>query len=410
MAQIHQHRLDNGLWLLAEPIAGAQSLAMSFLLPAGVAQEPPDQQGVAGLVAEMICRGAGPLDAKAHSDALDQLGVQRGTNVETKHLQLGATMIATKLEPALPLLVDMVLRPALGPNALEPSRDLALQALDALEDEPQQKVFYELRQRHFPQPFGRSSLGQREHLQSITHDQVHHYWQKQFTPQGAVLGFAGKFDWPRLKDLIAHHLGPWTGSVPEPDTQGSAPRGYTPLHAASTQVHIGLAYDAIPEPHELSLLQKAAAAVLSGGMSGRLFTQVREKRGLCYSVYAAYAGQKQYGCVLSYAGTTAPRAQETLDVLVAELRRLSDGIDQGEFDRAIVGMKSRLVMQGESSQARAGSIAAEQYLYGRPRTLEEWAAKVDQITLANLNQFVRDHPPGPMTVVTIGPDPLHPPA
>lgn len=407
MSEIFQHQLDNGLWLVAEPIAGAQSLAMSFLVPAGVAYEPDDQQGIADVLAEMVCRGAGDLDAKAHSDALDQLGVQRGTGVETIHHSLGATMIGSKLSQALPLLVDMIRRPRLEETALEPTRDLALQALDSLEDEPQQKVFYELRKLHYPQPFGRSSLGVREHIESLDIDQVRAYWRRSFVPGGAVLGFAGWFDWSVLKAQVEDLLGDWQGQLPEPVSQETAPGGYKHGVAQSSQVHIGLAYDSVAETHEDSILQRAATAVLSGGMSGRLFTEVREKRGLCYSVFASYAGHKTYGAVLGYAGTTVPRAQETLDVLVAELKRLSLGVEQDEYERAVVGMKSRLVMQGESTNARARAIVGDQYVYGQPRTLEQWAALVDAITLDRLNTFVKANAPGAMTVVTVGPEELN---
>ena len=174
------------------------------------------------------------------------------------------------------------------------------------------------------------------------------------------------------------------------------------------QVHTGLAYDAVPEPDDRSMLQRAAAAVLSGGMSGRLFTQVRERHGLCYAVYASYGSNKHLGAMLSYAGTTAPRAQQTLDILTAELHRLSEGIEADEFERAIVGMKSALVMQGESTGARANAIAVDQYIYGRPRTLDERIAQVDAVTFEQLNAFVRDNPPGAMSIVTVGPEPLTP--
>ncbi len=406
MSKIHQHQFTNGLWLIAEPVEGAQSLAMSFLTLGGVACEPSDQQGIAGLLSEMVCRGAGDLDAKAHCDALDQLGVQRSTSPQTTHHHLGAIMISDKLPEALPLLVDMIRRPALEQAALEPTRDLALQALEALEDEPQQKVFYKLRRRHLRDPFGRSSLGVREQLEAIDIKQVKAYWRSTFVPGGSVLAFAGRFDWQVLKDQIEQLLGNWQGEWPEPVAGDEAVRGHEHINADSAQVHIGLAYDAVPEPDEGSILQRAATAVLSGGMSGRLFTQVREKRGLCYSVFASYGGHKRYGVVMGYAGTTTPRAQETLDVLVEELRGISQGVDEDEFHRAIVGMKSRLVMQGESTSARAHAIAADQYVYGHPRSLDQLTAEVDAITIARLNKFVKNNPPGKMTFVTIGPEKL----
>jgi predicted Zn-dependent peptidase len=378
-----------------------------MLLPAGIVFEPGDQQGAAALAAEMILRGAGDRDAKAHSDALDQLGVQRASDPETHHLRIGATMIGTRLAEALPLLADMVRRPTLADAALEPSRDLALQAIESLDDEPQQKVFVQLKARHYADPFGRSTLGVHENLEQMSLAQVRGFFEKTFVPTGAILGFAGRFDWPALRDQVEQLFGDWRGAVAEPVDDDIGRRGSEHQTAETTQVHIGLMYDAAPEPDDSSIYWRAAAAVLSGGMSSRLFTEVREKRGLCYSVYAGYAGGRDRGSMLGYAGTTVPRAQETLDVLRHELRRLSEGIDDGEFERAIVGMKSRLVMQGESTSARARAIATDQYVFGRPRTLDERSAKVDTVTVNALRKFVADHPPGDMTIVTVGPESLN---
>ncbi len=407
MSEIHRHQLDNGLWLLAEPIGHAQSLSMAMLLPAGVVFEPDDQQGVAALLAEMILRGAGDRDAKAHSDALDQLGVQRASGPETHHLRIGATMIGSRLGEALPLLADMVRRPTLADAALEPSRDLALQAIESLDDEPQQKVFVQLKARHYADPFGRSTLGAHKHLERMRPENVRAFFKKTFVPTGAILSFAGRFDWPVLRDQVEHLFADWRGAVAEPVNNDSGQRGSDHQNAQTTQVHIGLMYDAAPEPDETSIYWRVAAMVLSGGMSSRLFTEVREKRGLCYAVYAGYVGGRDRGSMIGYAGTTVPRAQETLDVLRHELRRLSEGIDDGEFNRAIIGMKSRLVMQGESTGARAQAIATDQYVFGRPRSLDERSARVDTVAVDALRKFVADNPPGDMTIVTVGPKPLN---
>ncbi|MEX0742484.1 MAG: insulinase family protein, partial [Phycisphaeraceae bacterium] len=144
MSQIHQHRFANGLTLLVEPIVGVKSAAMSLLLPSGAATEPDDQLGVTQVLGEMLFRGAGDLDSRQHSDALDRLGVHRSYDVQTHHLRLGATMLGDRLDRALPLLTDMVRRPHLADTAFEPAVALALQGLQALEDEPQQKVMVEL--------------------------------------------------------------------------------------------------------------------------------------------------------------------------------------------------------------------------------------------------------------------------
>ena len=406
MPQIHTHTFANGLTLVAEPMVGVRSLAMTLLTPAGVARQPETQQGIAPLLAEMLTRGAGGKASREFNEALDTLGVHRSASAGNRHLRLGASLVGEHLDAALPLLLSQALSPNLDENELEPSRDLCLQEIAALDDDPQRRAMIALRQRHFPEPLGRPSDGVTEHLKAMTLADVKQFWQAGVVPGGSILSFAGHFDWDKLRDMVGTLTADWSGQADEVQATQDPARGYTHLEAQTEQVHIGLAYDAPADPDEESMLQRAAVSVLSGGMSSRLFTEVREKRGLCYSVYASYAGMRDRGAVLGYAGTTTPRAQETLDVFVGELRRLSQGIKADELQRAMVGMKARLVMQGESSGARAGAIAADLYVHGRPRTLAELADRVDSVTLDDVNRFVAQRLVNDITAVTIGPEAL----
>ncbi len=403
MSTLFHEKLPNGLWLIAESIDTAQSLSMSLLTPAGVVYQPEDQQGLAAILTEHICRGAGGRTAREHSDELGRLGVQRGVNAGGNHLILSATMIGSMVDEALPLLVDMICRPNLDGQSLEPCRELAIQAIDGLMDEPQERVMLELRNRYYPEPLGRSPYGYREHITGINLDQILSFHQRQFVPGGSIIAFAGRLDYDHLKAKVCELTDGWHGQVQEPDAGQPSPRQYHHIESETAQVHLALAYPAVPEPDENSMLQRAACAVLSGGMSSRLFTEVREKRGLCYAVSARYASHKTHGAVMTYAGTVPDRAQQTYDVLHTELIRLSEGIQADEFERAIVGMKSRLVMQGESTAARANAIATDQFVLGRPRSLDEIAARVDRITLDDLNGFIASNRPGEMTTVSIGP-------
>lgn len=406
MSEIHVHTYSNGLILLAEPMIGVQSLAMSMMLPAGCASEPADQLGVSSVLSEMLFRGAGELDSRQHSDALDLLGIHRTTEIQTHHMRLGATMLADRLKPAAALLLDTILRPTLPAEEFEPCQDLAVQAIDGLEDEPQQKVMIELKSRHLPDPFGRSNLGQKVHLQSLNIDKVRYFWQNRFVPTGSILSFAGKLEWEPLRDLIGKLTEKWSGKAPEAVELAPPVRGSLHIHQPSAQQHIGLAYDAVPETHPESMTQRIASGILAGGMSGRLFTEVREKRGLCYAVYAAYAAGRDRGMMIAYSGTTNERAAQTLEVLIHELRKLADGVAPDEFERALIGLKSRLVMQGESTSARAGAIGTDQYIFGHPRGLQELEAEIDSVDISRLNRFLRENPPGPFTLLTVGPEPL----
>ena len=144
-----------------------------------------------------------------------------------------------------------------------------------------------------------------------------------------------------------------------------------------------------------------------GGMSSRLFTEVREKRAFCYSVWAGYTGLEiDGGAILSYAGSSNDRAQATLDCILSEIHRLSKGITPAELDRAKIGLKAATIMQGESTSARCGTIAQDFFMRGRIRTLHEIEREIDRLTIGRVNAYLRDHPPGPFTIVTVGPKPL----
>ena len=407
MSQIHSHQYDNGLVLLVEPMRSVTSASMAMLLPGGTAAEPADRQGLSSILAEVMLRGAGELDAKAHSDALDRLGVHRNSEPQIWHIKLSATMMGDRIEQAMPLVMDTVLRPQLTEAAFEPAVQLALQSLESLEDNPQEKVMIELRRQHDADPLGRSSYGIAEHLEAMTPADVRSFASRRFVPRGSVIGVAGNVRFEMVRDLLGELLRDWRGEAAMPRPQPAPPRLYHHLPAQSVQQHIGVAFDApSARDEQASMLQRLATAVLSGGMSGRLFHEVREVRGLCYSVYAAYIAMRESGAVYAYAGTTAQRAAQTLEVLSGELRRLGDGVSPDEFQRAVVGMRSRLVMQGESTAARAGAIAGEQFLLGRPRTLEDAARRIEAVTLADLNRYVADHRPEQFTTLTIGPEPL----
>jgi len=313
---------------------------------------------------------------------------------------------------ALPLIVDMVRKPRFDADSVEPVRDLALQALDSLKDDPQERASLAARQRHYAVPLNRSSLGTAEGLAAITRDELVSHWVTRAVPVGSILAVAGAVEPDALAAELNRLLKGWMGAAAE-FARGPAPtRGYAHETDQTNQVQILLMHDAPPESDPMSVLEKVILSVLSGGMSGRLFSEVREKRGLCYSVSASYAAGKDFGAVAGYVGTTPERAQESLTVMLAELARINTpagAVERDEFDRAVIGMKSRLVFSGESTAGRAASLAYDQHRLGRPRSLEEIARQIDAVTLDAVNAYVKTRKPGVMTIQTLGPAALTPP-
>jgi predicted Zn-dependent peptidase len=399
--------------IIIEEMDGVKSAGLSWLLPAGTCYEPADRQGIATVTAEMLLRGAGKYTSREHADAFDRLGVGRSTDVGSYHVRVAATMIGDRIAEALPLLVDMVRRPRMEEESFEPARDLALQSLESLRDDPRERAMIAARSRHFVAPFNRSPLGKATGLTALTRDDVATYWQRHARPTGAILAVAGAVRADEIEKQLNELLADWTGEAPEFERGGPATRGYAHEIDETNQVQVLLVHDAPPEPHSDSMLEKMVISVLSGGMSGRLFTEVREKRGLCYSVSAGYSSGKEFGNVMAYVGTTPERAQVSLDVLVEQLQYIcspAGTVTAGELARAKVGMKSRIVFSGESTAGRAGTLGYDFHRLGRARSLEEIEAEVERVTLEAVNDYLARRTTGTVTIQTLGPAALTPPA
>lgn len=406
--QTHQyvHVMPNGLTLVAERVPNVRSAAMTLLVPAGAASDPEGASGAANVLSDWMLRGAGKRDSRELTGYLDTLGVQRSSSAETTFLRFSATMLGKNLLKVLDVYADILQRPQLPDEGFGPAVDLAVQQLEGIEDEPSHKLGILLRQQHYGFPYGRPTVGVKSELEAMTANALRADCAKRVTPEGAILAVAGNFEFGTLRQAVEQAFGNWGRKPAAVLTARPATRDVLHVTQDTNQVQIGLAYDAVQESNPDSMLLHTAISVLSGGMGARLFTQIREKQGLCYSVHAGYHSLKHTAAIFGYSGTAPDRAQRTLDSFLVELRRLKDGIEQDELDRAIVGMKSRVIMQGESAAARAGAIAYDFYHRGKPRSLDEIRAQIEAVSLKRVNDFLASHPPGALTVVTIGPGKL----
>jgi len=403
--------LDNGLVGACEHIGGVRSVGARIFLPCGVIHEDDDARGAAPVCAELLLRGSRTHASREQADLFDLAGASRDASAHRRVVSVSLGALGDELERALTLLGDMVLDPAMGDESFGAARRLALGTLRSLEDDPQERAVLGARARHLPEPHARNPYGTEEGLVSLTAERVRAWWRARARPQGAVVALSGAIDPVAAMGMIRSVFSGWDGAAPPVGEGAEPPRGYAHERDETNQVQIVLVHDAPRAAHEHETLERLAIAVLSGGMSGRLFSEVREKRGLCYAVSAHYRASREHGVVTAYAGTTPERAQESLDVLVAELHRLGDsGVDAEEFDRARIGLKSRLVFAGESTGARSGAIASDIDNRGEARTLREVTAAIDAVTLDELNAYLASRSLGNTTIQTLGPEPLTPPS
>jgi predicted Zn-dependent peptidase len=231
--------------------------------------------------------------------------------------------------------------------------------------------------------------------------------KKFFNPKGAILSIAGKVRATHVLKVVDELFGNWAGEGVELPEFGALPsHDYYHIPDDSAQMQIVMAMPSVRFSDELYYEGKIAASILGASMFGRLFVEVREKRGLCYSVYARHGATNRYGTMTAYVGTTPERAQESLDVLVGEFQKLQGTITQEELSRCRTNLKASLIMGEESPGARAGSNATDWWLLRRIRTLSEINEAIDRVTLSGLKEFLDRYPFQPCSILTLGRAPL----
>ncbi len=401
--RLDTHILKNGMVLLGEPMEAVRSVAFGFMLPGGAARLPDGCCGAGSIITDWIFRGAGDRNSRKLGDALDGLGLHRANSVGSSHIGVGAALENENLSQALDLYADIILEPHLKEDQFELAKQLAIDGVHALDDDPRQKVMLKLREKFYPIPLGRSTLGNIDELTALTAKSTKAIIKDKFNLSETIFGVAGKYDFDALATQMESLFETGRKKALEPVTLGAKAGKYTHIDSDGAQVHIGLMTETVKPTDEDYYNAMVAVSVLSGGMSARLFTEVREKRGLCYAIGARYHGLKDAAGIMCYAGTTPENGQETVDCVIGEFNRLSEGISEEEIQRAKVGLKSSLIMQSESSSSRAGGIASDYYMFGRVRSLDEIKSKVEATSVDSVLGFLRNNKFKDFTVVTIGP-------
>ena len=389
--------------ILAEPMDSVASAAFNFMLPAGASTLPPGCCGASAVIEGWIFRGTKRKTSRELTDKLDGLGLHRNSAVGSAYLTLGGALEGSNLAEAIDIYAEIILVPALKDDQFELSRQLAIQDLLSLDDDPRRKVMLKLHQQFYPDPLGRPYMGTAEDIKALTAERVADLMKERFDISRSIFSVAGKYDFENVCRGLEKHFGSEQPLGQNEITPGEKGVSYLHEHHDGAQVHIGLMAATVPMQSDDYYNAMAAVSVLSGGMSSRLFTEVREKRGLCYAVGANYHTLKEMAGVCCYAGSSPEKAQETLDVIMAEFSKLADGISEEEIQRAKVGLKSSLIMQSESSSARAAGTGSDYYMLGRVRRLEEIKRKIEEISVASVISFLKANPFANYTVATIGP-------
>ncbi len=404
---IHQRQLSNGLCVIVEEMDHVESASYDLVIPGGLIYDQEDHIGASIVLAELIGKGAGDLDSRGLSEAFDSAGIRHGEGVGMDRFTLSGSLVAGSIDRALELVVSMVRKPRLPKEDIEPIQSIMLQDIEALKDNPARRSMVELSKRFYPAPFNRSSLGEADGIRSADQQLLQQIHERCFRPEGAILSVAGRVDARRIFATVDELFGDWQGaSVSLPDLGGRPKHEYFHISEPSAQSQIVFAAPSVKFSDDLYYEAKLVASILGSSMFGRLFVELREKRGLCYSVYARHTSTNLYGTMSAYVGTTPERAQESVDLLLGEMQRLRGTITQEELARSVTNLKATLVMGEESPGSRASSNSNDWWLLKRVRGLSEIQAGIDAVSLESIEEFLRRYPFTPCSVLTLGSSPL----
>jgi predicted Zn-dependent peptidase len=396
-------KLENGLTIIVDQIDGVESVSYELSIPGGLIHEGEDQAGSVLLLAELTSRGAGDLNARQISDAFEGLGARHSESASSDSFSFRGLCLAPEFAECLGLTALQVLHPTLPEEEIAPIKSLLLQDIQSLPDSPSRLAMKELYAGYLPSPYNRSGLGTIEGISSATRSSLQELHAKFFSPQGAVLSVAGKVKVEEVVALAKKLFSKWTGAeLKDPHfTEATCP-GYKHIHSDSAQLQIALAFPSARYGDAEYYSAKVASVILSGGMFGRVFVEVREKRGLVYSVYARHLADRHSAYFVAYAGTTPERAQETLDVLSETLASVSKDLSPDELSRAKTHMKSSLVLGEESTSSRAVSNANDYWMLGRIRPFEEIMEQINLVDQSRIAELCNKFPAAKFYLTTLG--------
>jgi predicted Zn-dependent peptidase len=382
--------LGSGVRVVTEEVPSVRSVALGLWVRTGSRNETPAQAGVSHFLEHLLFKGTARYDAIEISELLDGLGasVNAATGKETTHLH--ARFLDEHTEEVFDLLAEMLLAPTY-PD-VDSERQVVLEEIAMYEDEPQDRVHDVLAEAVFAEhPLGRRVLGEAEVIATIPVPDIESYHHARYTGADIVVGAAGHLDHERIVELAERLVQPAQGGGPAPESEldGGARLCF---HAKETeQYHICFGAPGLRREDERRFPLAVLDSIFGGSTSSRLFREVREKRGLAYSVGSYNEQFTDQGLVATYVGTREDNVEEACSIIGEELARLrSEPVSEEELKRAKESVKGRLVLSSESTAARMTRISRAT-LFGLPiESLDEMLAKVDAVRVGELTELAAE--------------------
>jgi len=402
---VKQSKLANGLTVVSHAMPEVETLSIGLWIGAGSRSEVAGEHGVAHFLEHMAFKGTARRSAQDIAEEIEAVGGELNAATGVDSTAYYARVLRKDMPLALDILSDIVVAPRFDRTELARERDVILQEIAAAMDSPEDIAFDLVQEAAYPdQPLGRPILGTIESVRSFKRDHLGAYLAAHYHGPNMVLAAAGAVDHDALMAEAERWLGAFDPEPPPAPEKAVYAGGARRSDKEFEQTHVVLSFEGPHYRHADYFAAQLCAGALGGGMSSRLFQEVRERRGLCYAIYAFASGLSDSGMFTVHAACAADRAHDLLAVIRGELEKAADkGFRPEELARTKAQLKMGLLTGLESSSARSDQLARHILVHGRPLPIEELIEKIERVEAKALRALVERMLTSPASLATVGP-------
>jgi predicted Zn-dependent peptidase len=390
---IVRETLANGVRLLTETMGQVRSVSLGVWLTRGSRDESDAQSGIAHFVEHMLFKGTPTRSAEDIAQAIDSIGGQLDAFTAKEYASYYVKVLDQHLPLAVDILSDIVLRPAFQQVDIDREKKVVLEEIKMVEDTPDDLVHEMFTQSFWEgHPLGRPILGSRETVEAFTQQSLREYFQSAYTAGNIIVSAAGNVDHARVRELVSSAFQSMPSSAARaPDTPPTVVPQVIVRDKDLEQSHICVGASSYPQNHDDRYSSYVLNTMLGGSMSSRLFQNIREKRGLAYSVFSGLSAYRDAGNLTIYAGCANDAVSEVIDLMIAELRQIKvSPTGDSELRRAKDHLKGSLMLSLENTSSRMSHLARQEIYFERQFGLDETLDGIERVTTDDVLRVAKD--------------------
>ena len=402
---LNEHRLSNGFRIVTEHMPGLASASIGIWVNAGGRHETPKQNGIAHFLEHMAFKGTDKRTSLQIAEAIEDVGGYINAYTSREVTAYYVRVLENDVALGLDVIADILRNPVMDPNEIEVERGVILQEIGQALDTPDDVIFDWLQEQAYPdQALGRTILGPSERVSSFNRDDLQGFIKDHYGPEQMVLAAAGAVDHDEIVKLAEALFGDMPAKAQFQMDAATFKGGETRQTKQLEQAHFALGFESPSYTADDIYVAQIYASALGGGMSSRLFQEIRENRGLCYTIFAQAGAYADTGMMTIYAGTSAEQLPELANITIDEMKRAASDMSPAEVARARAQMKAGLLMGLESPSNRAERLARLIQIWDRIPTLKETIEKIDAVTTGDVRDLAERMAAGaPAALALYGP-------